>query len=101
MKTSLSVEFCDPMIPVPSYYIKRSEELEIIYTVLRIQNVTLTKTLAAKIVGGRRRLESLVDAKKIRKVKKNENRKNSAWECNAEDVFQYAHCNRSLSTETV
>lgn len=61
--------------------------LEDILTVLRLQNVTLSKSQASKIVGSRYVLERLVAIKKIRMVKPT-NRQNGKWRCAADDVFQ-------------
>lgn len=47
------------------------------------------KTMAAKIVGGRTRLEKLVGEGKIRAEKKS-NVQNGKWMCNAGDVIFYA-----------
>ena len=52
-----------------SPYIKKSlEQLENIYTALRKNNITLSKSEAMKIVGGRYVLERLVTSGKIRAV---------------------------------
>lgn len=47
------------------------------------------KNMAAKIVGGRTRLERLVAEGKIRAEKKS-NVQNGKWMCNAGDVIYYA-----------
>lgn len=52
-------------------------------------NLYFGKNMAAKIVGGRTRLERLVAEGKIRAVKRN-NVQNGKWMCNAGDVIFYA-----------
>lgn len=63
--------------------------MEDIYTVLRKNAITFSKTEAMKIVGGRGRLERLVASGKIRTAKY-ETYQKGRWECNAEDVLRYA-----------
>ncbi len=52
-------------------------------------NLCFGKNMAAKIVGGRTRLEALVADGKIRMEKKSEVQ-NGKWMCNAGDVIFYA-----------
>lgn len=65
-------------------------QLEDIYTSLRINEITLSKTEASKIVGGRYVLEKLVATKKIR-VRNQSPAKLNRWNCLAEDVLRYAN----------
>lgn len=67
--------------------------MENIYTALRINGITFSKTEAMKIVGSRRLLEKLVAAKKIRMTVRNGDYRKGQWECNAEDVLRYASDN--------
>lgn len=60
-----------------------------LYLTARCKVISMTKTEAAKWVGGRRRLESLVAEGKIRQSKPG-NYQNSRWTCNAEDVLRHA-----------
>lgn len=76
------------MIPQNPHIVKSLEHLEDIYSALRKNNITLSKSEAMKIVGGRYVLERLVNTDKIRAVQsKKAGRK---WRCVAEDVFRYA-----------
>lgn len=75
------------MIPIPPYIKSKLDQLESIYTTLRLNNIVLSKTEAAKIVGGRYVLERLVATGKIRQQKQTD-KPNSKWFCNAEDVFR-------------
>lgn len=60
------------------------------HTVLRAaQNVTFSKSTAQKLVGGRRRLERLVNEKKIRCPEELIGTKYKRWECNGADVLRY------------
>lgn len=54
------------------------------------KKICFGKTMAAKIVGGRTRLENLVAEGKIRAEKKNNMAQNGKWTCNAGDVLFYA-----------
>lgn len=71
------------------YVAKALQHLEEIYTVLRMNDIMLSKSEAMKIVGGRYVLERLVATGKIR-MKKTSEKDNGKWFCNAEDVFHYA-----------
>lgn len=53
------------------------------------ENVTFTKTQAATLVGGRRRLERLAAEKKISYVKVDDGRF-GRWECKGSDVLRFA-----------
>lgn len=73
---------------LPSLYITaRLNELEDIYTTLRLKKITLSKTETTKIVGGRYLLERVVAIGKIRMVKPTD-APNVKWRCNGEDVFR-------------
>lgn len=78
------------MITTTPYITQKLNELEDIYTVLRLNNLTISKSMAAKIAGGRYTLERLVAIGKIR-MKKIANSKNGKWFCVAEDVFRFAN----------
>lgn len=58
-------------------------------TIMYRNELCFGKNIAAKIVGGRTRLENLVADGKIRMEKKN-NVQNGKWMCNAGDVIFYA-----------
>lgn len=75
------------MALISSYITARLNELEEIYTTLRLKKITLSKTEATKIVGGRYQLERLVAIGKIRMVKPAD-APNGKWRCNGEDVFR-------------
>lgn len=62
-------------------------KLETIYR--RTKDVIFSKSISAKIVGGRVRLEKLVGEGKIR-ADKPTNSQNGKWFCNASDVLRYA-----------
>lgn len=81
----------------PNQYRTQAAHLEDIYTVLRKTGIAFSKNEAAKIVGGRGRLERLAAEGKI-KAKKKGKGQNSPWECNGEDVLRYASENISIST---
>ncbi len=76
------------MIPQNPHIVKSLEHLEDIYSALRKNNITLSKSEAMKIVGGRYVLERLVRSNKIRAVEQNQ--AGRKWRCVAEDVFRYA-----------
>lgn len=63
------------------------QRMEDIYTSLRINNITLSKTESSKIVGSLRTLEKLVASGKVRMVKNNQSQA-GRWNCNAEDVLR-------------
>lgn len=62
-------------------------KLEAIYR--RTKDVIFSKSISAKIVGGRVRLEKLVGEGKIR-ADKPTCKQNGKWFCNASDVLRYA-----------
>nr|DAK61223.1 MAG TPA: hypothetical protein [Caudoviricetes sp.] len=72
------------------YAHKLLKELEEIYTAVRTNTITFSKTEAAKIIGSRCFLEKLVATGKIR-MNKPSDRQAGAWKCNAEDVLRYAN----------
>lgn len=71
----------------------RLMELEEIYTAVRTNTITFSKTDATKIIGSRRILERLVATGKIRMIKLSD-RQAGIWKCNAEDVLRYANYKR-------
>jgi hypothetical protein len=71
---------------LPPSIARQVNQLEEIYTSLRKSEVTLSKTDAAKIVGGRGVLERLVSRGKIRVNGYSGPR--GRWHCNAEDVLR-------------
>lgn len=68
---------------------KQLQHQEAIYTALRKNEITFSKTEAAKIVGSRGKLERLVFSGKIRMTKPNSSQF-GRWFCMAEDVLRYA-----------
>lgn len=66
------------------------QHMETIYTALRKNGITFSKTEAMKIVGSRTLLERLVATKQIRMTVRNESYRKGQWECNAEDVLRHA-----------
>lgn len=59
------------------------------HTILRAaRDVTFSKNISQKLVGGQRRLERLVAEGKIR-APKSTDKQNGRWLCNAEDVLRY------------
>lgn len=64
-----------------------SDQLSAIYAAT--QNLTFSKNMSAKIVGGRYKLEKLVGERKIR-AEKPADSQNGKWLCNASDVLRYA-----------
>lgn len=78
------------MITYDSEVKSRLNQLEEIYTSLRLNNITLSKTEASKIVGSRGILEKLVIARKIR-TNNYTNGKFERWNCSAEDVLRHAN----------
>lgn len=63
--------------------------LQQLCTIMYRNEMYFGKTMAAKIVGGRTRLEKLVGEGKIR-AEKRANVQNGKWMCNAGDVIYYA-----------
>lgn len=72
------------------YVNKRLTELEEIYTAVRTNTITFSKTEATKIIGSRCFLEKLVAIGKIRMTKTSD-RQAGTWKCNAEDVLRHAN----------
>ena len=70
-------------------YEKDAMHLQEIYSILEKKKITLSKTEAAKIVGGVRRLEKLAYGHKIRFTLKSCLNK-ARWLCNAADVYKHA-----------
>lgn len=66
------------------------QHMEDIYTALRKNEITFSKTEAMKIVGSRTTLERLVASKQIRMTVRSESYRKGQWECNAEDVLRHA-----------
>lgn len=66
------------------------QHIEDIYTALRKNEITFSKTEAMKIVGSRTTLERLVATKQIRMTVRSEAYRKGQWECNAEDVLRHA-----------
>lgn len=65
-----------------------AEEIGRIYDAT--EKITFSKNTAAVIVGGRRRLEDLVDRGKIRKTELS-NHQHGKWQCVASDVLRHAY----------
>lgn len=63
--------------------------LETIYLVLGKQQITFSKTVSAKIVGGKYRLIKLILRGEIRMTKPSATQ-NGRWQCNAADVLRHA-----------
>lgn len=87
---------------IPRIYHHRPADdmLACIYMAMRSEDITFSKTQAAKIVGGRYVLERLVKQKKIRVVKPGM-RQNARWECNGEDVLRHVQDYFLTSVTTV
>lgn len=62
--------------------------LEAIPLVLNRQGVMFSKTMAAKLVGGRGRLGKLIEQGRVRVEKKASGKQNGKWFCNGGDVIQ-------------
>lgn len=62
--------------------------LEAIPLVLNRQGVVFSKTMAAKLVGGRGKLGKLIEHGKIRVEKKATGKQNGKWYCNGGDVIR-------------
>lgn len=63
--------------------------LEAIPLVLNRQGVVFSKTMAAKLVGGRGKLGKLIELGKIRVEKKASGKQNGKWYCNGGDVINH------------
>lgn len=67
----------------------QDNQLVPLYSIRKVfsqNHVTFSKTLSARIVGGRYKLEKLVREGKIR-IEKPSATQNGKWECNAADVL--------------
>lgn len=62
--------------------------LEAIPLVLNRQGVMFSKTIAAKLVGGRGKLGKLIEQGRVRVEKKASGKQNGKWFCNGGDVIQ-------------
>lgn len=62
--------------------------LELIPTALDRYGVVFSKTIAAKLVGGRGKLGKLIEQGKIR-VEKKASKQNCKWYCNGGDVIRH------------
>lgn len=69
---------------------RQAAHLEEIYTTLRTKDITLSKTVAAKIVGGRYTLEKLITGKRIRMTQLRKGHC-ARWYCNAADVLKHVN----------
>ena len=61
---------------------------EELFAAIRKSGIVLSKNQAVALIGSRILVEELVARRKIRQTKPG-NRQNSAWKCNAEDVFRH------------
>lgn len=62
--------------------------LEAIPLVLNRQGVMFSKTMAAKLVGGRGKLGRLIEQGRVRVEKKASGKQNGKWYCNGGDVIR-------------
>lgn len=62
--------------------------LELIPTTLDRLGVVFSKTMAARIVGGRGKLGKLIEQGKVRVEKKASGKQNGKWYCNGGDVIR-------------
>lgn len=62
--------------------------LEAIPLVLNRQGVVFSKTMAAKLVGGRGKLGRLIEEGRVRVEKKASGKQNGKWYCNGGDVIR-------------
>lgn len=62
--------------------------LELIPIMLNKHGIMFSKTMAAKLVGGRGKLGKLIERGKIRVEKKASGKQNGKWYCNGGDVIQ-------------
>lgn len=62
--------------------------LELIPIILNKHGVVFSKTIAAKLVGGRGKLGKLIEQGKVRVEKKATGTQNGKWYCNGGDVIQ-------------
>ena len=64
-------------------------KLEAIPIVFNRHNIMFSKTVAAKLVGGRGKLYRLIEQGKIRFEKKASGTRNGKWYCNGGDVIRH------------
>lgn len=62
--------------------------LELIPIMLNKHGVVFSKTMAAKLVGGRGKLGRLIEQGRVRVEKKAAGKQNDKWYCNGGDVIQ-------------
>lgn len=62
--------------------------LELIPIMLNKHGVVFSKTVAAKLVGGRGKLGRLIEQGRVRVEKKAAGKQNGKWYCNGGDVIQ-------------
>lgn len=62
--------------------------LELIPIMLNKHGVVFSKTMAAKLVGGRGKLGRLIEQGRVRVEKKAAGKQNGKWYCNGGDVIQ-------------
>ncbi len=62
--------------------------LDAIPLLLSRHNIMFSKTVAAKLVGGRGKLGKLIEQGKVR-VDKKAAKQNGKWYCNAGDIFRH------------
>ncbi len=67
---------------------KAEYRLELIPTTLDRLGIVFSKTMAAKIVGGRGKLGKLIEQGRVR-VEKKASKQNGKWYCNGGDVIRY------------
>lgn len=65
-----------------------SEYIELIPLALNRHGIVFSKTVAAKLVGGRTALGKLIERGKIRVEKKASGTRNGKWYCNGGDVIE-------------
>lgn len=73
----------DPLDPQSLEY-----RLEAIPLILNRHGIMFSKTLAAKLVGGRGKLGRLIEQGKVRVDKRSADKQNGKWFCNAGDVIR-------------
>lgn len=67
---------------------KAEYRLELIPTTLDRLGIVFSKTMAAKIVGGRGKLGKLIEQGRVR-VEKKASKQKGKWYCNGGDVIRY------------
>lgn len=63
--------------------------LELIPLILNKHGVVFSKTVAAKLVGGRGKLGKLIEQGRVRVEKKATGKQNGKWYCNGGDVISH------------